>query len=39
MAAYLTWLKQHRGATDETIRRYRTDITPHSPSKSLISLS
>ena len=27
MAAYLTWLKQHRGATDETIRRYRTDIT------------
>ena len=39
MSAYLTWLKQHRGATDETIRRYRTDITPHSPSKSLISLS
>jgi site-specific recombinase XerC len=26
MSAYLTWLKQHRGATDETIRRYRTDI-------------
>jgi hypothetical protein len=26
MAAYLAWLKQHRGATDETIRRYRTDI-------------
>jgi hypothetical protein len=27
MAAYLAWLKQHRGATDETIRRYRADIT------------
>ncbi|MBH0014463.1 hypothetical protein I6F66_20640 [Pseudoalteromonas sp. NZS100_1] len=26
MSAYLAWLKQHRGATDETIRRYRTDI-------------
>jgi hypothetical protein len=23
MSAYLAWLKQHRGATDETIRRYR----------------
>jgi hypothetical protein len=22
MSAYLAWLKQHRGATDETIRRY-----------------
>lgn len=26
MSAYLAWLKQHRGASDETIRRYRADI-------------
>ncbi|MCB8829243.1 integrase, partial [Escherichia coli] len=26
MAAYLAWLRQHRGATEETIRRYRADI-------------
>jgi integrase len=26
MAAYLAWLRQHRGTTEETIRRYRADI-------------
>jgi site-specific recombinase XerD len=26
MSAYLAWLRQHRGATEETIRRYRADI-------------
>ncbi len=31
MAAYLAWLKQHRGATDETIRRYRADIRRLAP--------
>ncbi len=25
-AAYLGWLKQHRGASDETIRRYRAEV-------------
>jgi len=31
MSAYLAWLKQHRGASDETIRRYRSDITRLTP--------
>ena len=31
MSAYLGWLKQHRGATDETIRRYRADIARLTP--------
>lgn len=31
MSAYLTWLKQHRGASDETIRRYRADIARMMP--------
>ncbi len=26
MSAYLAWLRQHRGASEETIRRYRTEI-------------
>lgn len=26
IVSYLAWLKQHRGATDETIRRYRAEI-------------
>ena len=26
MSAYLTWLRQHRGASEETIRRYRNEI-------------
>ena len=26
VAAYLVWLRQHRGATEETIRRYQADI-------------
>ncbi|AJR26687.1 tyrosine-type recombinase/integrase [Sphingobium sp. YBL2] len=26
VAAYLGWLKQHRGATDATIRRYRPEV-------------
>src|SRR5437879_258673 len=26
MSAYVAWLKQHRGASDGTIRRYRAEI-------------
>jgi site-specific recombinase XerD len=31
VSAYLEWLKQHRGASDETIRRYRAEIERITP--------